>query len=1372
MVLATVVAMPVAASAAPNPAIVVSGVTITSEDGGQATVGDTLAVSGAWDATTAAPEPGDSFTIGLPPELAFPEAVPFNLVGPDPDGNQVIWGTCLTDPATDIATCTLTDEVAVNSELVKGTWEFEVEAVQATTEDDVVFDLNGTDTPVELPGGGGIDDGIILPDDWSKAGAMNANNWSMTWTIELPGARLASHEAVNIADTLSASHQLCDPADLKVMAVRGSSSVDVTSIAQIVPGADPQHFTIRLTAPEPNGFDANVTYRITYQTCTPDQQIDDPATEYTNHAAVDIWGESSGVIGIHPRPWHQNLTKSGSVLGGGQRNGTVRWTVTVPGSQLAGKDGFTLTETLAGDHEVCSDTISGIRIIERYGPSSQRQSVVTGQLTPTTVSSSATGFEVRFDIPSDSSFAFQASDWRYLIEYTTCVTTDGLPEAGTAFTNTANVDGKVAGTEAKVPGRTDRKTGGINTSAVTIDGVQHLPQTTMNWNITVPGERLQGITGPLTVTDTLGGAHQVCAAGSDGSIDARLHLKVEARDQIQNGGLATVDLTSTASAALSDGTITVTIPQPTLPQPDGTDATGFSREYQYIVTYTTCTTSGGMDAPGTRYDNSATVAGKTYTHSVTQNNRGSGTGQGVPRGSVAVSKLIADTPGAAFVPDGTVFTVHAKEIDATGVTQVEYDLAVPLDGTPASGFNQRGTGWTIELSEPAFPAVPGVTFAAPVFAPGPGVTVNEGGTVATAALTPNTNIAVTLTNTAQLGSVQVQKALEGPASDLAADDLAYEITAHVDTTALGAGFPAQTDRTFTLEAGGPAHLLDNLPIGATVTFSEVLPADDDILTWSPVVFSPESVVVTADHVAEPATVTATNRVERTVGTFSLVKSVTGDQADNPAVPDTVTVTATWNEEGTPGSKTLTLPTDGTPVALGESLLIGTEVTLTETPLADGSSIAWGAPVWSGTGVAVDGASAVVTIGRDADATVTLENHAATSTAGISLLKGVAGAAAGEVPDDTGFPVTVTWTDPDGVDQTRELTIDAVEPTPLGEDLPAGTVVTVTEGARPGFDTVIWGSITISGTDVTDAGDGSATVVVSDQQDDVTLVTVVNEATWAPGTFSLTKDVAGVLLDNPDVPEDVTVTATWLDAEGAPQTKELTLPTDGTVVPFGADLPHETLVTLTEAAPADADAFTWGAPVWAGDAEAQDDGSAQVIIGAATVAEVHLTNTAVPTLGSLSLVKELIGAGADDVPAGTGFPVTLSWTDLMGDPQLLETTITASAPTVVDGIPFGTDITVAEGTAQLPGSIRWEGVTWSTDDERVQLTTDGDVVVTVVGEPGAEAALTATNEFTEVPPLAITGLGLTAEQLAITVGAAIAALAVGAWLIIRRRKHAM
>lgn len=47
--------------------------------------------------------------------------------------------------------------------------------------------------------------------------------------------------------------------------------------------------------------------------------------------------------------------------------------------------------------------------------------------------------------------------------------------------------------------------------------------------------------------------------------------------------------------------------------------------------------------------------------------------------------------------------------------------------------------------------------------------------------------------------------------------------------------------------------------------------------------------------------------------------------------------------------------------------------------------------------------------------------------------------------------------------------------------------------------------------------GSAEIIVSDQQNDVTLVTVVNEATWAPGTFGLSKTVTGVLPTHPGAP---------------------------------------------------------------------------------------------------------------------------------------------------------------------------------------------------------------------------------------------------------------
>lgn len=413
------------------------------------------------------------------------------------------------------------------------------------------------------------------------------------------------------------------------------------------------------------------------------------------------------------------------------------------------------------------------------------------------------------------------------------------------------------------------------------------------------------------------------------------------------------------------------------------------------------------------------------------------------------------------------------------------------------------------------------------------------------------------------------------------------------------------------------------------------------------------------------------------------------------------------------------------------------MTLTESSLEDGSGIAWGTPTWSGAGVAIDGESATMTVTRPLDGedvVVTVENHAATSTAGISFLKGIGGEAAGEVNPATEFPVTVTWTDGDGVEQSRDLTINAVEPTPLGEELPAGTVVTITEGERPGVNTVEWESITISGDDVEDHGDGSATVVVSDQQGAVTLVTIVNEASWAPGTFALTKNVAGLSLDHPDAPESVTVMATWLDEEGMEQSKELIVPTDGTVVPFGEDLPHGTEVILTEVAPEDSESFTWEVPTWGGDGvEVGDDGTAVVTISAATVAEVSVTNAAIATLGSLTLVKELTGDGAASVPSGTTFPVVVTWMDLLGEVQEREIEVTAGQPTTIDWFPLGTEVIFIEDETRLPSDVTWEGVTWSSDDDNVIILEEDDaaVVIAVIGDEGASATLTVANDFDTV-----------------------------------------
>ncbi|MFD4957892.1 DUF5979 domain-containing protein [Microbacterium sp. NPDC058389] len=1354
--------VPAAANAAPNASIAVGNVTIVPADA-QATVGDTLTVSGEWDATTANPQAGDTFTIGLPPELSFPQPVPFPLMGADAQGDPVVWGTCLTDPGSGTATCELTDAVTAAPELVRGTWAFEVEATKATTAESVVFDLNGDPVPVPLPGGGGIDDGIELPGEVSKSGVMNQNNWSMAWTVDIPGANMAGQSSVTLRDTLGAGHQLCSPTGLKVETVRGSTVADVTNLVTSAPNPGATDFTLVLTAPQ-TGFDPNVTYRVTYQTCTPDGQIDPEGTTYDNSAQVEGWGEAGVGIGhVQNLPWQQSLTKAGNVLGGTERNGKIAWTVTVPGSQFLGKDEFTLTETLGAGHEICSDTTSGLTITERYGPSNQLQKNITGLLTATTVSSSSHSFQLRFAI-DDPQFAFKDSDYRYVITYTTCVTSKDLPAGGTAYANTVDVDGKIATNQAAVPDRQQGKGGRINTSTVTIDGVQHMPQTTLGWTVTIPGQMIEDVQDVLTLIDTFSATQTVCTAGDPSAgLAARLNLHVEARDQIQNGGLTTVDLSDLTQPAVTGNELTLEIEATDLPIPTGT-SDGFTREYQYVITYTTCTASGGMDAPGTTYGNTIAGSGIHFETTTTQNNSASGTGQGVTRGSVSIDKVLADTPGAELIPDDTTFTVHLKEIDPTGTARNEYDLQVPLNGAPVSGLNARGTGWTVELTEPAFPTIPGVTFGSPVFAEGPGVSVSEDGSTATASIDPGINVSVTLANTAMLGSISIVKALDGPAADLVDPERVYQVTAQIDTTGLGSNVPAQPARKVDVTAGVPV-VLEDLPVGSTVTFTEARPADDDTFTWAEPVFSPASVVVGAEHTTEPATVTLTNSVSRTTGTFTLTKTVTGDQADNPSVPDNVTVTASWNETGLPESATFSVPTDGTPVPFDRDLLIGTQVTLTETPLTNESRISWGAPVWSGPGVAVDGTSAIVTIGRNAGATVNLENHATTSTAGITLIKGIAGEAAGEVESSTEFPVTATWTDSTGSVQSRHLTINAVEPTPLGVPLPAGTIVTITEGTRPGIDTVIWGSITISGDHVGDNGDGSATVTASDMQDDVTLITVTNEATWAPGTFSLTKHVAGVQADHADIPETVTVLASW--TEGGPQSAEISVPTNGKAVTFSQQLPHGIQVTLSEVAPGNTPQFGWASPTWGGDnVTAHEDGTASVTIGAATTAEVELTNTALASVGSLTITKSVTGTGAA-LSKSTVFPVTLTWTDLLGDQQTRTVDLIAGTPVTIDGLPVATEVHLQEHAGELADSVRWAAAHWLTKSEDAELTTETGSAFATITLTEATAELALENTLIVAAGLAATGAELTLVW-GLT-GAAVVALLAGA-LVFRARRR--
>ena len=210
------------------------------------------------------------------------------------------------------------------------------------------------------------------------------------------------------------------------------------------------------------------------------------------------------------------------------------------------------------------------------------------------------------------------------------------------------------------------------------------------------------------------------------------------------------------------------------------------------------------------------------------------------------------------------------------------------------------------------------------------------------------------------------------------------------------------------------------------------------------------------------------------------------------------------------------------------------------------------------------------------------------------------------------------------------------------------------------------------------------------------------------------------------------------------------------------------MTLAEATPGAGPAFVWGDPVWTGDSvTAGDEGTAVVTIGAATDIAVQLENTAVPLTGSLTLTKLLSGAGAASVSATTVFPFTATGTDLLGESHEVALSVTAGTPAVIDDLPLGTQVRITEGQADLSGKVRWEGVTWNTDDDTVAVSPDGTgVVITVTGEQGAGVGLTATNAFAVVPDLPSTG-GTFGPTLLV---AALVMLAVGVGAVWRSRRR--
>lgn len=184
--------------AAIDPASIV----VTTSDGSDTVAQEErVRIDAAWSVPDGAMG-GETFGFTLPPEF---ERVSMSFSVPSlDDPNQTVAECVVSDDAPAVVTCTLTDYVNGRTD-VNGTLWFEARAHSATTNSTVDFTVDGSLTPVQLPGDG---TGIVVPDPASPLPtdpvkwSWQSDNGSIAWQLVLPGASFQDSDSIVITDTL------------------------------------------------------------------------------------------------------------------------------------------------------------------------------------------------------------------------------------------------------------------------------------------------------------------------------------------------------------------------------------------------------------------------------------------------------------------------------------------------------------------------------------------------------------------------------------------------------------------------------------------------------------------------------------------------------------------------------------------------------------------------------------------------------------------------------------------------------------------------------------------------------------------------------------------------------------------------------------------------------------------------------------------------------------------------------------------------------------------------------------------------------------------------------------------------------------------
>jgi hypothetical protein len=404
----------------------------------------------------------------------------------------------------------------------------------------------------------------------------------------------------------------------------------------------------------------------------------------------------------------------------------------------------------------------------------------------------------------------------------------------------------------------------------------------------------------------------------------------------------------------------------------------------------------------------------------------------------------------ASVPDSFEFTVNY-----TYPGQAAAESFTVTKGSPTAAVGALPLGTVVTLSEVTpTGAAADVSWGTPAWTATDGsLTDNGDGTVSFTVAA--TTIAVALENptTQRVASLSVTKSVTGAAAAAVAGAFEFTVNySYTDSSGAHSG-------SVIVSKNAPTVSLGTVPVGSVVTLSEDAPGSaGPSVDWQTPLWTGTggSLVDNGDGTAT-VTVSSTaaisvglqNPTSQLLGDFTVTKAVTGSAS--ASVADAQEFTVTYTYPGQPSAQTLVV-TKGSPSDGVTGLPRGTIVTLSEAvPTGAPANVSWGTPTWSATGGALtDNGDGTVsfTVGAT-EVAVTLTNPTTELYGSFSITKDVTGPGAGGLA--SGFTFTGTYTYPGraGGPGTYSLENGQTWTLPGGEQIPAGTVVTITEDTPSG-----------------------------------------------------------------------------------------------------------------------------------------------------------------------------------------------------------------------------------------------------------------------------------------------------------------------------------